>query len=182
MTCLVQSLTLVLGPETLFNLVITSTHLRLNTKCRWRLSFRNSCFLRYYVVPIDKYVPIDTASSPWIYESPPTPLRELEFSHSPYHNYLQSSSEASSWSNYFLLFFPWASEICARLYLNHNCTSVRVPYTPLHVPPLPAHPITIYISCLSTLSEHNLGLLPRHLIYCFPWVEFWPSTLPVLLV
>lgn len=57
-----------------------------------------------------------------------------------------------------------------------------VPYNPLHVPPLPAHPITIYISCLSTLSEHNLGLLPRHLIYCFPWVEFWPSTLPVLLV
>lgn len=136
MACLLQSLTLVLGPGTLFDLVITFTHLRLNTKHRWCLSVWNgflsvnSCLLRYYAVPIDKCVPIDTAASPRIYESSSTPLWELEFSHTAYHNYLLISSQKSSWGNYFLLSFSWAGEICARLYLNHSCTSVTVPYSP----------------------------------------------------
>lgn len=157
MACRVQFLTLVLGPETLFDLVITFTHLRLNTKGRWCLSVwnrflsENSCLLKYYVVPIDKYVPIDTVSSRRIYESSSTPLWELEFSHSPYHNnYLPSSSEASSWSNYCLLLFSWASEIYARLYLNHNCTSVKS---------------TIHPSSRSTLTNppnHHIHFMPFH--------------------
>jgi hypothetical protein len=151
--CLVQSLTLVLGPETLLDLVIT--YLWLNTNCRWCLSVwnsflsENSGLLKYYVVPIDKYVPIDTASSPRIYASSST-----QFSHSLYdNNYSPSSSEASSWSNYCLLFFSRASEICARLYLNHNCTSVRS---------------TIHPSSRSTLTSP-----PNHHIHFMHFHPLW---------